>query len=190
MQVIWDWPYTDAEYVSRRGWEQASLDGCPFHPEGGCGFCRLGTYRRVEPVGLRVARFWCPVEQRSVSLLPSFMAARLRGTLGQIEAVVAAVEAAGSVEAAVEAVLPGNAEAPVGLACAVRWIRRRVRGVREVLVALATLLPERLPVGAPTLSTVRRVLGVDRVLEEVRRLGERWLEVLAVPLGFRARAPT
>jgi hypothetical protein len=44
----------------------------------------------VEPAGARVPRWWCPKKGASISLLPSFLAARLRGSLASIEDVVAA----------------------------------------------------------------------------------------------------
>ena len=81
VQVIWKCPLTDERYVSERGWAEATLDRCPFHPEGGCGLKKLGSYPRVHPGGVRVARFWCPREKASISLLPSFVAARFGGTL-------------------------------------------------------------------------------------------------------------
>lgn len=34
--------------------EGAILDRCPFHPEGGCGVEKLGSYGRVEPPGARL----------------------------------------------------------------------------------------------------------------------------------------
>jgi hypothetical protein len=188
VQILWKCPLSDERYVSERAWEQATLDGCPFHPEGGCGLEKLGTYERVEPAGTRIARWWCPRQGASISLLPSFLAARLTGTLDAIEAVVAKVEAAGSVAAAVDAVHPPDASDPIGLVCALRSIRRRLSAVRAALLAIVTLMPERFEGVHPTLSSFRQRLGVPHVLVVVREVAERYLGALPVPIGFHARA--
>lgn len=186
--MLWKCPFTDERYVAQRAWEGAILDKCPFHPEGGCGLERLGSYGRVEPPGARIPRWWCPKQRESISLLPSFLAARLQGTLAGVEHVVATVEAEGGVSAAVDAVHPPDAEKPMGLAGALRSIRRRVRAVRAALVAIATLLPERFPDVPPTLAAFRQALGCDVVLVRLRALAERHLGALPAPLGFRTRA--
>ena len=90
VQLLWKCPLSDERYVSERAWESAILDSCPLHPEGGCGLERLGTYARVAPAGARVPRWWCPKAGVSISLLPSFLSARLSGTLAEVEAFVAA----------------------------------------------------------------------------------------------------
>jgi hypothetical protein len=186
--MFWKCPLTDERYVTQRAWEGAILDRCPFHPEGGCGLEKLGSYGRVEPAGARIPRWWCPKQRESISLLPSFLAARLTGTLADVERVVTAVEAAGGVSAAVDAVHPPDAEEPIGPVCALRSIRRRVRAVRAALVAIATLLPDRFAGVRPTLAAFRVVLGGDSVLARLREFAERHLGALPVPLGFRARA--
>ena len=188
VQVLWK-EFTAADrYVADREWERAILGDCPFHPQGGCGLRKLGTYRRVQPEGTRVARYWCPQARASISLLPAFLAARMRGTLDEIEAVVDAVEQTGSIAAAVEQVHPADAVRPIGLVCAQRAIRRRLSAVRATLLAVVTLLPERLASVAPTLHALRAALGVDHVLVAVRGIIERHLNVLPMPLGFRNRA--
>lgn len=188
MQLVWEYKESDATYVSERGWEKATLEHCPFHPEEDCGLERLGTYGRVRPVGTQVARWWCPKKGASISLLPSFLAARFSGTLAEIEAVVDVVERVGSVSAAVDAVYPPDAERAIGLTCAKRAIRRRVRAVRAALLAIATLLADRFAGVAPTLAAFREALGLDRVLEPLRLEARRRLGAVRVPLGFRARA--
>ena len=189
MQLLWEYTGTDEQYVNERAWEMASLERCPFHPEEDCGLQRLGTYERVRPVGAQVARWWCRLQGASVSLLPSFLAARLVGTLAEVEAVVEAVEHAGSVRGAVDVVHPPDREDAISLACAERSIRRRVRAVRAALLAIATLLADRFMGVAPTLEAFRSALGgVDRVLMALRTLARRHLGALPVPLGFRARA--
>jgi hypothetical protein len=189
VQLLWKkYPLADGRYVTESAWESAILDGCPFHPEGGCGVEKLGSYPRVEPAGVRIPRWWCPKQHASFSLLPAFLAARLSGTLAAVEDVAAAVEQAGSVAAAVDAVHPPEADDAIGLACALRSMRRRVRAVRAALLAIATLMPERFAGVAPTLAAFREALGGGRVLVTLRQVAEQHLAALPVPLGFRARA--
>jgi hypothetical protein len=138
-------------------------------------------------VGVRVARWWCPKRRASISLLPSFLAARLSGTLDAVEDVVAAVEQAGSIAAAVDLVHPPEADDAIGLEGALRSMRRRVRAVTAALLAIATLMPERFEGAAPTLAAFRKALSCGRVLVTLRALAERHLGALPVPLGFRAR---
>lgn len=174
-------------YVADREWERAVLCECPVHPQGGCGLRKLGTYLRVAPAGARIVRFWCPLGRVSISLLPAFLSARLSGTLDEVEAVVHAVERAGGVAAAVEAVHPAGAARAIGMVCAMRSIRRRLHGVRAALLAIVTLMPERFVGVAPTLGAMRAALGTDRVLITVRDLALKHLHALPTPLGFRAR---
>lgn len=188
MQILWKEMTAADRYVADREWERAVLYQCPVHPRGGCGLRKLGTYLRVAPSGARVARFWCPLARVSISLLPAFMAARLSGTLDEVEAVVRAVEQAGGVAAAVEAVHPAGAVRAIGTICAMRSIRRRLRAVRAALLAIVTLLPERFVGVVPTLVAMRAALDTDRVLLAVRDLASQHLRALPTPLGFRARA--
>ncbi len=189
MQLLWKCPLADERYVTQRAWEGAILDSCPFHPGGGCGLQKLGSYGRIEPAGVRVPRWWCPQKRASVSLLPSFLAARLPGTLRDVEHVVATVEAVGSVSAAVDVVHPPDARGAIGLEGALRSIRRRVRAVRAALLAIATLMPERFAGVRPTIASFRQALGValGEVLVTLRERVARHLHALPVPLGLRPR---
>ena len=188
VQQLWNYPYADERYVSERAWEDAILDSCPFHPDGGCGVEKLGSYGRAEPAGVRVPRWWCPKQRASVSLLPSFLAARLSGTLAAVEAVVVAVEVAGSVAAAVDVVHPPEADNALGLAGALRSIRRRVRAVRSALIAIATLMPDDFAGVGPTIAAFREALARQPVLVALRERCARYLSALPVPLGLRTRA--
>jgi hypothetical protein len=169
---------TSEEYVRREGWRQARLDRCPVHGTAECGLRRLGTYGRVEPAGMRVARYYCAAAQTTFSLLPDCLAARLPGDLDEVERVVAAVEAAPSVEAAAD-----KLRSDIELPGAIRWVRRRLAPVRAVLLALVTLSPEHLGGCAPTLRDVGVRLGTP-VLRQVRAQSERQLAALAAPVGF------
>jgi hypothetical protein len=175
-------------YVAQRQWESTVLCSCPFHPDGGCGLERLGSYPRVQPAGARVARFWCPRERASVSVLPAFLAARMVGTLDQVEAVVDAVTASGGAAGAAEAVHPPDAPEPLSYEAAIASVRRRVRAVRAVLLAAITLLPAHFAGLMPTLAAFRERLGVVRVLVTLRTLAEPTIAALPVPLGVRRRS--
>lgn len=145
-----------------------------------------GSYPRVHPAGARVARFLCPAQRETISLLPSFLAARLPSTLDEIEAVVDVVERAPSVAAAAEVVRPADAERAVTSITAARWVRRRLRPIKAALLAIVTLVPELAECG-PTLAAIRTRLGVTRVLVALRDLAAAHLGALAPPLGLRTR---
>jgi hypothetical protein len=178
---------TSEQYVTQQAWRTATLERCPLHPEGGCGLGGHGSYPRVRPFGIRVARLLCPKARVTISLLPDFLASRLSGTLTEVEQVVETAEAAGSREAAAAEVRPGDAEGAVTLPSALRWLRRRLLPVRAALLGLVTLLPELFGC-APTVVAVRDRLGVAEALIALRALAAGELAALAAPLGFRARA--
>jgi hypothetical protein len=158
------------------------LDRCPFHPGGGCGIRRHGTYERLDPPGARIARWYCRRAQATVSLLPDCSAARLPGSLAEVEQVVVAVESAATVEAAADALRP-DVELPARL----RWVNRRRALVYAGLVALRTLMPEELGECAPTIGGFCDALGVTPVLPLLRSIGAEHLHALPPPLGFGPR---
>ena len=170
---------TSEQYVSEEGWRRASLNRCPSHPSGGCDFSRHGTYRRVEPPGMQVARWYCRDAHRTFSLLPDCMSARLEGSLDEAEQVVVRVEESPSVEAAAQRLRPD-----LEVKGAIRWVRRRLAGVRDSLLILLTLLPGSLGTEA-RLVEVRRILATERALVALREIGSAHLHVLPRPLGFR-----
>lgn len=179
MQLRYATDLTSTDYVNREAWQEASLERCPLHPQGGCGFARHGSYARVDPPGTRIARWYCRLGHQTFSLLPDCFAARWTGTLTEIEVAVEAVEQAPSLEAAattqrLEIELPG----------ALRWLRRRVHAVQRTLVVLKGLLPEYFAHAAPTLAGFRQVLGVEPVLVVLRDIGADYLVALPPPLGF------
>jgi hypothetical protein len=147
---------------------------------------RHGSYPRVSPPGARVARFYCPKAGATISLLPSFLAARFSGTLDEFEGVVDAVENAPSMAAAAEELRPADARRAVTSISAVRWVRRRAKAIRRTLLALVTLLPDELGC-APTLQAMRAHLGVARVLVALRQVGAAHLDALSPPLGLSPR---
>ena len=178
---------TSEQYLIEEGWRVATLEQCPLHPEGGCGLSRHGSYRRVWPAGVRVARFLCPAARVTISLLPDFLASRLTGTLAEVEAAVEAAETAASQEAALEQVRPAAEPEAVTLLAGLRWLRRRLSAVRAALVAAVTLVPS-LSGCRPTLAALRERLGVTEVLVTLRDIAAAHLPVVNSPLGFRARA--
>jgi hypothetical protein len=129
-----------------------------------------------------VARWWCPTARTSVSLLPDCLCARLTGSLAEVEAVVAAAEAAPTREAASEALRPD-----IELPGALRWLRRRVRLVDAGLAAAIGLLPALLAGRKPTVMSVRSALGAEVALVRLRRELTPHLGALPPPLGFGPR---
>ena len=172
---------TGEEYVTREGWRLATLLRCPAHPEGGCGFSRHGTYGRKTPRGTRIPRWYCRLAHCTFSLLPDHLAARLPGTLAEIEQVVATVEAVGSVETAAARLRSLN----ISLPSAVRWVRRRLNPVRELLTIVVGLFPELLLGCGPTITQLRARLACEQVLERLLALAEVHLQALVPPLGLR-----
>jgi hypothetical protein len=178
---------TSERYLSEQLWRTATLEQCPLHPEGGCGLCGHGSYGRVRPVGVRVARLLCPKAGVTISLLPDFLASRLSGTLSEVEAVVEAAENAASQEAALEQTRPAAAAEAVTLPSGLRWLRRLLSGVHAALVVAVTLVPS-LSECRPTLAALRERLGATEVLVTLRQVADAHLSVMSRPLGFRARA--
>lgn len=173
---------TSEEYVRQQGWRKASLAGCPLHPGGGCGLQRHGTYARVEPPGVRVARWYCRQGRTTISLLPDCLASHLSGSLAEVEAAVDATEGATSVESAAESV-----RQDIELPGAVRWTRRRLRYVRRLLTTLIGLMPQRFAGCQPTLASFREALGSSAVLVTLRAVAADHLAHVAVPVGFGHR---
>jgi hypothetical protein len=131
---------------------------------------------------MRIARYYCPTAHETFSLLPDCLASRLPGTLDAVEAVVATVEAARSVEAAADALRPD-----ITLASAVRWVRRRLTPVRQALVAIVTLIPD-LFAGDARLPAVRHALATSSALVTLRAGAAAHLLALPTPFGFHPRA--
>lgn len=181
VQIRYETDLTDEAYVIQGAWRAASLERCPWHAAGGCGFKRHGTYPRLEPPGTRIARWYCPKARATVSLLPDCLAAKMSGSLASIEGVLAEAEGTRTVEAAADAIRP-DVELPGGL----RWLRRRMRLIYAGLLALRTLAPEIFGECAPTVLGFRERLGLvaGAVLPALRSLSARHLHALPAPLGF------
>jgi hypothetical protein len=128
---------------------------------------------------MRVSRWYCRDAHVTFSLLPDCLAARLGGSLDEAEQIVLEVERSRSLEAAAAVVRPD-----IELPGAMRWVRRRVLGVRAALLALVTLMPGRFGMVAQV-SAVRSVLGSERALVALREIGASHLPNLVRPVGFR-----
>ena len=181
MQLRYETGLTGEEYVRAEAWRDARLERCPNHPYGGCSLASHGTYARKTPRGAKIARWYCRESHTTFSLLPDCLAARLPGTLDALETVVAHAERSRSLTETAKA-LRRDA---VGLAGAIRWVRRRVRLVCRLLASVAELLPERFALGIAGLIPLRAHLDTGRALVELRRLLAPNLSVLPMPLGFR-----
>lgn len=184
VQLRFDTGLADEEYVTRELWRSASLTRCPLHPRGGCGFASHGSYLRKRPAGTRVARWYCRKGHCTFSLLPDHLAARLPGTLAEIEQAAAAAESAPSLQACADALRPD----PIGLPGALRWLRRRIEYVRALLPTVVALLPQQLQGCAATIADVRGRLGVQQALVKLRSMLAAHLGALATPVGLRPRS--
>jgi hypothetical protein len=109
------------------------------------------------------------------------------GTLDDLEQTVARVEEGGGIEKAAQDLRPADAPAAVTLVTAVRWVRRRVRLVRIVLVAVLGLMPDRFGPGTATVSHFREKLGTTRALVALRGIAEGHVHALPRPLGLVPR---
>ena len=185
VQLRYETGLTGEEYVKTEAWRAATLKRCPNHPHGGCSVASHGTYERKTPPGARVPRWYCRESHTTISLLPDCLAARLPGTLDEVEAVVVAAEEAQSLEAAANELRRPEDDGAVELPGAMRWVRRRVHLVHNALVRVIGLIPDRLAGCAATMVAVRARLGSDSALMKLRALVAAQLRVLPAPLGFQ-----
>ena len=179
VQVRLATPTTSEVYVADKLWRFATLAQCPWHPAGGCGFCRHGTYERVRPPGTLIARWYCPLERRTVSALPDCLASHYCGTLADLEAMVLAVEQAPSRMAAA-----GQWRTEIELPGALRYLDRLCRAVHGARAAVRGLEPERFAAVVPTLVGFATVLSGGSVLTSLRIRVARYLPQLPTPFGF------
>jgi len=144
---------------------------------------RHGTYTRVKPAGTHVARWYCPEGHTTFSLLPDCLAARLSGSLTEVEAAVDCVEQSATFEAAAD-----QLRLDIELPGALRWTRRRSKPVHAALTIIKGLRPDWFGDCAPTLASFRERLGVNTVLPALREIAAAHLGFLPPPLGFRPPA--
>ena len=87
MQLRYNTQLTVKEYISTKAWQKVTLTVCPNHPKGGCSLARRGTYVRKCGHGKHphIARWYCADSYATFSLLPDCFAARMPGSLQQLE---------------------------------------------------------------------------------------------------------
>jgi hypothetical protein len=187
VQIRLESTLTFEEYVTSRGWEQATLAACPLCPVGACHLERLGTYMRKIPAVGFVARYYCPEQHTTFGLLPDFYASRVPGTLDEIEHAAVRVEASAGLEQAAEELRPGDDPCAVTLGAAVAWVRLRVAWVRALLITVAGLFPDLFAGVRPSVRAFRERLCTSRVLVALRGICAPYLYVLPRPLGLNPR---
>ncbi len=183
LQLRYETGLTGEEYVRTEAWREARLERCPNHPHGGCSVARHGTYGRKTPPGAKVPRWYCRESHTTIGLLADCLSSHLPGTLDDLESVVVAAEGSSSLEAAANDVRRDAVELPGAL----RWVRRRVRLVHDVLARVIGLIPDRLSGCAATMVAVRARLGSAGALMQLRGLVAAQLRMLPSPLGFQPR---
>lgn len=171
---------TGEDYVKRAAWRDASAPECPWHGAE-CELAPHGTYGRQTPAGARVRRFRCRQSGRTVSLLPDCLAARLPGTLAEVEAAARAAQQFPSLKKAAAAARPGHCEP----SAAERWTRRRVLLVEVCLELLRSLYPAQFEHVEPNVVAFGAALGTQAVLIRLRAVAAAQLGALPAPLGFR-----
>ena len=180
VQVRFATQTTSEEYVARKLWRCATLNHCPWHPGGGCGFCRHGTYRRVKPSGTLIPRWYCPRIRRTVSALPDCLAAHYSGTLQALEALVCSVEQAPSLAAAA-----GQLRTDIELPGALRYLSRLCRAIHGALDIVRGLEPARFAAVPSRVCDFALALGSGSLLMTLRDQLSDYLPGLPPPLGFR-----
>jgi hypothetical protein len=180
---------TFEQYVTSRGWEQATLTACPLCSPAACHLQRLGTYMRKVPVVAFVARYYCPEQHTTFGLLPDCYASRVPGTLDDIERTAAHAEVSAGLEHIAEELRPGDDPCAVTLSVAVAWVRRRVAWVGALLLTVAGLFPDLFAGVGPSVRAFRARLGTSRVLVALRGICAPHLYALSPPLGLNPRTP-
>lgn len=179
MQVRLATPVTSDVYVADKLWRLATVAHCPWHPAGGCGFRRHGTYERLRPRGALIARWYCPRARRTLSALPDCLASHYSGSLAELEAMVLAVEQAPSRTVAAE-----RLRTEIELPGALRYLDRLRHSIHGALATLRGLEPVRFATLAPTLQAFAAALGTTCVLSGLRGMFARYLAQLPTPFGF------
>ena len=180
MQIRYPIDLTVEEYIEQKSWEQVELDHCPFHPNGSCGYTKHGTYPRKFPNHCLVTRYYCPKAHQSISLLPDFFASRLPGTLDEVEHAVNTAEASSSQEMAAFTLRP-----EISLPSGLRWLRRRLKYVHEILTILTGLLVTEC---SPELNSFRKVYKTRSIMTGLRDIAGEYLHVLPPIIGFGPRS--
>ena len=185
MQLRFETTLLVNDYVATQGWRTAVLLSCPLHPQGGCSFARHGTYTRSTPVGMRIPRWYCPQGHCTFSLLPDFLACQLPGSLTELEFTVLQAEQSTSIEQAANTLRMDD----ISLPSAVRWVRRRVKLVQEILACILPLMPSSAQDDQPSLTSLCNWCHGSCILSELRKTFAAHLHLLPPPLGFVSHSP-
>ena len=184
MQLRYDTQLTVNEYISTKAWEKATLSSCPNHPKGGCSLARHGTYTRKCGRGriARIARWYCADSHTTFSLLPDCLAARMPGSLRQLEQIAAAIE---QDQEPLEVMrhIRDNAKY-VESAAQLRWLARQLSALQRVLVTVCGLLPDVFAGCPPAVLPMRAALDAPWLLSALREHCAEHLQYLPPPLGF------
>jgi hypothetical protein len=173
---------TSEQYITQQAWRGASLPYCPFGNDR-CEAVGHGSYARLRPAGLRIARRYCERCGVTIGLVPDFASSRVSGTLDDFEEVSAAAEGSRSLWEAASQVRPFDG----AFESAVKWVRFRAQTVRKLLRTAVGLVGE-LAGCEPRLGAVRERLGLSGgVLQKLRELCEPHLEALPAPVGLVPR---
>ena len=178
---------TPDQYVNQQEWKKSKLLACPRHPRGGCTFHMHGTYGRKWPEGMRIRRHYCRTSQKSFSLIPDFLAARVSGCLHQIEDVVAHVEDGRSQQHTWEQ-LTALLRPQSGHKAALRWIQRRVFWVKVAFAMLAGPCPNMLLGLGESILRARVAWRQPCVLVHIHRLCQPQQQHGAAPTALGALA--
>jgi transposase-like protein len=171
------------EYISSKAWLNENLLHCPIHPQGNCGFSRLGKYERKFPSGLYIQRWRCLKKHITFSLIPDFAASHVPATLSEIETAV--VQFNNLIEAGMSRELAArNLRPDIEPAGALRWIRRRIRWIETAIVTFAGLAPVLLTGIKLEIPELRHALNVDCVLVHMREIAYAQLQYFPTPVGF------
>jgi hypothetical protein len=131
---------------------------------------------------------YCPKGQTTFGLLPDCLAARMPGTLEQVQQAACAVEGKAPLEQAADDLRPPEERADaIELASAVQWMKRRHRSVLAGLIAIAGIMPAMFS-GCPiTIDGFASRLGTDAVLVRLREVAADHLQRVPAPIGLLPR---
>lgn len=183
MQLPYHTALSGSQYVIQKEWLNASLDCCPNHRKESCSFQRHGHYKRKTAHGYAwIVRYYCKDSHMTFSLLPDCFAARMPGTLDELEQTALLFEAGGSAQQVTDAVRENCQVEPGGKR---RWSLRRLSVLLGCLTVLLPVLDFSFVRKPIQLSVLRDHLSTDRVLVELRRRCLNNLQKLPPPIGFR-----
>ena len=132
---------------------------------------------------MRIARWYCAPCHTTFSALPDCLAARLPGSLREVEDAVVALDEGGNPTAAARRVFDGTYDC----ANARRWIRCRSGAVAMCLVIIRGILPALFAGCDASITGLRLHCGTVTVLVDLRRACSGQLQGLPGPVGFHPR---